>query len=108
MDLADRARSMPDGPKTRNGVETYIVPDGTCFLYDPANDASYTLDQMGALVWDYCDGQTSTASIVQEIAALLPDDTEIPDRVTRLLAEFADEGLLEPASLASVSGADDD
>jgi coenzyme PQQ synthesis protein D (PqqD) len=95
MDAVDRARGTPTAPKTRDGVETYIVPDGACFLYDPANDASYTLDQIGALVWDYCDGRTPADEIIQEIAALLPDDAGIPSRVTRLLSELAAEGLLE-------------
>ncbi len=90
-DIAD----FPETPKARSGVETYIVPDGSCFLFDPASDASYTLDQLGALVWDYCDGITPVDSIIHEIKELLPSDTEAPSRVTRLLAELAEEGLLE-------------
>ena len=52
MDIADVARNMLAMPKARKTVETYVVPDGTCFLFDPVNDAGFTLDQIGALVWD--------------------------------------------------------
>jgi coenzyme PQQ synthesis protein D (PqqD) len=108
MDVADGVRFTPAAPKARHDVETYIVPDGTCFLYDPSSDESYTLDQVGALVWDFCDGHTSAGDIVHEIAALLPDDTGISTRVTRLLAELGEEGLLELDSPTSVTGAGDD
>lgn len=95
-----------NAPKARAGVETYIVPDGSCFLYDPASDATYTLDQLGALVWDYCDGRTPADQIIQEVAALLPDDAGLPARVRRALAEFAGAGLLAPAHPGIEAGDD--
>ena len=95
---------MSAAPKARQTVETYIVPDGTCFLFDPVSDASYTLDQVGALVWDYCDGQTPPDEIIREIAALLPDNAGIPSRVAGLLREFAEEGLLESSTLEFGAG----
>jgi hypothetical protein len=85
---------VPAMPKVRAGVETYIVPDGTCFLYDPASDASYALDQVGALVWDFCGGNTPVATIIAEVADLLPAGEDVAGRVTNLLAEFASERLL--------------
>lgn len=85
---------VPTLPKVRAGVETYIVPDGTCFLYDPASDASYALDQVGALVWDFCDGNTPVATIIAEVAELLPAGEDVVARVTSLLAGFASERLL--------------
>jgi coenzyme PQQ synthesis protein D (PqqD) len=87
----------PDLPKARSGIETYIVPDGTCFLYNPASDASYVLDQVGALVWDFCDGNSSVSAIISELTALAPGDDGMAARVTTLLTEFASEGLLDAA-----------
>lgn len=93
--------SLPALPKARAGVETYIVPDGTCFLYDAEHDISYVLDQVGALVWDYCDGATAVDVMIGEIATLLPGDEGVTARVTSLLIEFASERLLEAVSEAS-------
>ncbi|HEX9037169.1 MAG TPA: PqqD family protein [Ktedonobacterales bacterium] len=83
------------GPKSRQGVETYIVPDGTCFIYDPLHDTSYALDQLGALVWDYCDGRTPVDRMIAEVSDLIPGAESLAARVTGLLAEFAQEDLLE-------------
>ncbi len=99
---------VPRTPKARSGVETYIVPDGSCFLFDPASDASYTLDQLGALVWDYCDGLTPVDRIIREIKELLPANAEAPSRVALLLTQLAEEGLLEPASDAPEARSGDD
>ena len=105
--MKDIARSS-SGPKDRLGVESYIVPDGSCFLFDPASDASYTLDQLGALVWDFCDGRTTVDRIIHEITELLPNDADAPSRARLLLTEFAKEGLLESAVDALTAEASDD
>lgn len=101
-------RPVSRSPKARLEVEAYIVPDGTCFLFDPMRDEGFALDQLGALVWDYCDGQSAEETIVAEIAALLPDHLDIAARVRDLLATFAAQGLLVsdgPASGAAPSQA---
>jgi hypothetical protein len=92
-------------PKSRSDVETYIVPDGTCFLFDPAHDEGFALDHLGALVWDYCDGQTAHDDIIAEITALLPGDSALATRVSDLLASFAAQGLLEPDAESEPSAA---
>lgn len=96
--------ALPALPKVRAGIETYIVPDGSCFLYDPASDASYILDQIGALVWDYCDGATAAETMISEITTLMPGDEGIAARVTSLLTEFASERLLEASHIAASQG----
>jgi hypothetical protein len=90
-------------PTARPEIEAYIVPDGTCFLFDPTREEGYALDQLGALIWDYCDGMTTQEVIAAEVGALLPDHPETAERVDELLAMFAAEGLLLPdaASLTS-------
>ena len=92
--------NLTNRPKARAGVETYIVPDGTCFLYDPTTDASYVLDQVGALVWDFCDGKTLVTTMIAEVSELAPTDDGVAARVTGLVADFASEGLLDTAEVA--------
>jgi hypothetical protein len=92
-------------PTARPEIEAYIVPDGTCFLFDPSRDEGFALDQLGALVWDYCDGTTSREEIVAEVSALLPTRPELVERVHELLTMFAAQGLLLPDAAALTSDA---
>lgn len=103
-------RPVSRSPKARPEVEAYIVPDGTCFLFDLTREEGFALDQLGALVWDYCDGQTTEEHIVAEVAALLPDHPGVAAQVRDLLATFAAQGLLaldtpEPAPSVAPSQA---
>lgn len=98
-------RSISRLPTARPEIEAYIVPDGTCFLFDPTRDEGFALDQLGALVWDYCDGTTSREEIVAEVGALLPNHPELAERVNELLAMFAAQGLLLPDDAALTSDA---
>jgi hypothetical protein len=92
----DMRSSIGRSPTARPEIEAYIVPDGTCFLYDPTRDEGFALDQLGALVWDYCDGATSREQIAAEVSALLPNHSDLAERVNELLAMFATQGLLLP------------
>lgn len=98
-------QSSSHPPTARPEVEAYVVPDGSCFLFDPTRDEGFALDPLGALVWDYCDGSASREEIVAEVSALLPDDTELAERVHELLAMFAAQGLLTPAATTLMSDA---
>lgn len=98
-------RPFSRSPKARAEVEAYVVPDGTCFLFDLTREEGFALDQLGALVWDYCDGQTAEDDIVAEVAALLPDHPEVVTQTRELLASFAAQGLLEPDTLGPAPGA---
>lgn len=81
-------------PVARPDVETHVLPDGSCLLYDPAARQGHILDATGALTWDYCDGTLSAAAIAAEIAALTPQVATLRDDVLRLLDDFAAKGLL--------------
>jgi hypothetical protein len=87
-------------PLRRADIETHVLPDGSSLLFDPVTDAGHVLDALGSLVWDYCDGALSADDITDEVAALLPEENHLAAEVRRLLADFADVGLLasEPRS----------
>lgn len=91
-----------DFPRRRPDVETHVLPDGTCLLFDPIASEGHALTAVGALVWDYCDGTVSRAEITSEIGSLLPDAPQLRDEVIQLLDQFADSGLL--AAVESESG----
>jgi len=81
-------------PLRRADIETHVLPDGTCLLFDPDTDAGHVLDALGSLVWDYCDGALSAEAITDEVAGLAPQESHLAAAVRRLLADFAEAGLL--------------
>jgi hypothetical protein len=83
-----------DFPRRRPDVETHVLPDGTCLLFDPLALQGHALSAVGALVWDYCDGTVSRAEITNEVGSLLPEVPQLRDEVLQLLDRFASDGLL--------------
>jgi Coenzyme PQQ synthesis protein D (PqqD) len=71
-----RSEKMGDYPLQRADVETYLLPDGSCVLFDPRVEEGFTLNAAGALVWEYCDAALSTEEIAREVASLLPNEPE--------------------------------
>jgi hypothetical protein len=81
-------------PRQRADIETHIMPDGTCLLFDVVSNEGRALNAAGALVWDYCDGTLSAGEIAAELAALLPDDSQMQAETLSLLEEFERLGYL--------------
>lgn len=81
-------------PVRRPDVETHLLPDGTCLLFDPERDEGHTLNAAGALVWDYCDGALTAGEIAQELCDLLPQHPEVREDTSLLLTQLAEHGLL--------------
>jgi hypothetical protein len=81
-------------PLRRGDIETHVLPDGTSLLFDPDTGAGHVLDELSSLVWDYCDGALSDDDITDEIAGLLPEVSQLPVEVRRMLADFTEAGLL--------------
>jgi hypothetical protein len=81
-------------------VETHILPDGSCLLFDLATEKGYALNVAGALVWDYCDGELTGAEVAQEMVNLLPQYGDIGTVTEELLSELLELGLLAPVSAA--------
>ena len=90
----DRAGSHP---LRRADIETHVLPDSTCLLFDPDTDAGHVLDALASLVWEYCNGALSLRDITDEVACLLPEERSLPSEVRRLLADVAEAGALASA-----------
>jgi hypothetical protein len=86
---------MGDYPLQRADVETYLMPDGSCVLFDPRLGEGFTLNAAGALVWDYCDAALSTEEIAREVASLLPNEPQAYTDGLAVIAQLLDAGLLE-------------
>lgn len=88
-------------PRQRPDVETHLLPDGTCLLFDPVGNEGYVLNAAGALVWDYCDGTLAGAEIAQELVALLPEHPEVLEETERILKDLAERGLVLAVEVAA-------
>jgi Coenzyme PQQ synthesis protein D (PqqD) len=82
-------------PLQRADVETYLMPDGSCVLFDPQAGEGFTLNAAGALVWEYCDAALSTDEIAREVASLLPAEPQAYTDGLAVIAQLLDAGLLE-------------
>lgn len=81
-------------PLQREDIETHIMPDGTCLLFDIVSNEGRALNASGALTWDYCDGTLSAGEIADELAALLPNEPQVRADTLALLAELTQLGYL--------------
>jgi len=81
-------------PRQREDIETHIMPDGTCLLFDAVSNEGLALNAAGALVWDYCDGTLSADEIAAELATLLPEEQQTQAETLSLLEELGKLGYL--------------
>jgi hypothetical protein len=93
-------------PLARPDVETHVLPDGSCLIFDPTTLEGHALDLVGALVWDYCDGTATRDDIARAIADLVPRDSDLYDRVMEILEELARQRLLLFPENADAAAAD--
>ncbi len=84
--------------RRRADVETAILPDGSCLLFDPTTNHGHALNASGALIWDCCDGTLSAGMIADELAGLLPDEPQIRDRTLSMIGTLVHLGLVLPLS----------
>jgi hypothetical protein len=86
---------MDDFPLRRADVETYLMPDGSCVLFDPRLGEGFTLNAAGALVWEYCDAALSTDEVAREVASLLPNEPKAYTDGLAVISQLLEAGLLE-------------
>jgi len=82
-------------PLRRADVETYLMPVGSCVLFDPRLGEGFTLNAAGALVWEYCDAALSSDEIASEVAELLPNEPQAHTDGLAVIAQLLEAGLLE-------------
>jgi hypothetical protein len=82
--------------RRRDDVETAILPDASCLLFDPVTNNGHALNAAGALIWDYCDGALSAGAIADELAEMLPDVAEMRDQALDMVATLLRLGLVLP------------
>lgn len=78
-------------------MESTSLPDGMVILVNKKTSWAHTLTPLGALVWEFCDGDNS----VEEIVANIKSIPEVGNRVTldqevsELVQQLDNEGFFE-------------
>ena len=90
--MKNNAESTPRARK--EGLVVVELPDEV-LVYDAERDKAHCLNQTAALVWKYCDGRTTTASMVRQMKRDLNTNGVDERIVTLALAQLSKDHLLE-------------
>ena len=70
--------------------------DDETVLFDPKNRNTYALNQMGSIIWQFCDGEHTPYEISDEISSTLGvDSDQVLTDVLRVISDLLDKELVE-------------
>jgi hypothetical protein len=77
-------------------VETKILPDGHVVLFCEKSNWAHTLTPVGALVWEFCDGENDLESIITSLGKIkeLNGAVGLREETIELLQELTDAGFI--------------
>ncbi len=81
-------------PRRNPDVKTTLLPDGHIVLFDEKTNWAMTLNPMGALIWEFCDGNHTASQIEQEITSLTDQHNDLDQNIESLLKELSESGLI--------------
>lgn len=82
-------------PVRREGASAVELDDNLA-VYDEVGQLMILLNSSAGAVWNLCDGSTTVAAMVRELAETYPDDASvIGDDVRETLRKLAELGLVE-------------
>ena len=103
----DKKASSAGEPRARrDDLVVKEMPDEV-LIYDLQSDKAHCLNRTAALVWNYCDGRTTVATMAGRLKQEL--DIAVDERVVWLALDqlskknLLDEEILPPASMAGIN-----
>jgi hypothetical protein len=104
--LSQKATDRPPRARTE-GLVVHELPDEV-LVYDRDRDKAHCLNQTAALVWKYCDGKTTVASMAQQLGRDLNTESVDEKVIWFALDQLGKDHLLSeiaapPAMLAGMS-----
>jgi hypothetical protein len=84
-------------PKRSNDMESTSLPDGMVILVNKKTSWAHTLTPLGALVWEFCDGDNSVEEIVASIKSIpeVGERSALDQEVNELVQQLDNEGFFE-------------
>ncbi len=75
-----------------------LLPDGYLVVYHTELQRSYVIPPLGAVVWEFCDGQHSTADIIETTTELARTHGLVPpslgDDINTMIKNLLDAGFI--------------
>lgn len=83
-------------PRRNPDVKSTLLPDGYLVVSSCKTDWAHTLNPVGALVWEFCDGEHDVDQIIAEVSGLLPagQPENLDEQVSKFVDELTASGLL--------------
>ena len=89
-------------------IKTRLLPDGHVVLFNPQGTWAHIVNPLGALVWEFCDGEYSIDQIAETVLAVLAgaeadsmnqqlcalQEQASPEQISAFVAELLGMGLL--------------
>lgn len=78
-------------------MESTSLPDGMVILVNKKTSWAHTLTPLGALVWEFCDGDNSVEEIVASIKSIpeVGERSALDQEVNELVQQLDNEGFFE-------------
>jgi len=83
--------------KRASKLKTTILPDGYVAIFSTPTDRAYTLPPLGALAWEFFDGEHSTDDVIREVAKAIgtEETAQLRQQILDLTNELQQSGFLE-------------
>ncbi len=82
-------------PQKSDRVRDQLLADGSMVLFHTASQQLMTLNPTAALVWEYCDGEHTSAMIAAEVREVFPAVATVADDVAAVLRDLHERGMLD-------------
>ena len=90
--------SVPQYSPMRQDVAASVI-DGEAIIMNLTNGAYYSIDSVGAIIWQWLDEEQTSAVMLQRLAAQYPNSNATIEADFRaLMNQLMDEGLVQPQS----------
>jgi hypothetical protein len=91
--------TLASKPTRRESVSAEYLPDGSGLLFEPDSAVAYPISESAVYIWKACDGSRDVNAILDELESrYLVQRATLEADTLKLLAEFAEKGLLEAPS----------
>lgn len=83
--------------KRATNLKTSILPDGYIAIFSAPTERAYTLPPLGALAWEFFDGEHSNDDVVAQVAKLIDSETTplLRQQILELIDELRQNGFLK-------------
>jgi hypothetical protein len=81
--------------KRNPDINCQLLPDGNAVLFSSKSNWAHIINPVGAMVWEFCDGELSENEIMTQISELVQTDANsLKQEVVAFTKQLLESGLL--------------